>query len=138
VATRKQKEIAELLRREISSIILSGLSDPRMGFVTLTRVHVAGDYRSAKVYLTVRGTEVDARKSLAALAHAHGHIQGLIADRIKLRWTPVLEFVEDKELSQALRVSKLMDRVTMERAESIPATGSSEDGSHSAGSEEKA
>ena len=108
---RKQEEISELLRREISSIILHELSDPRMGFVTITRVQIAGDYRSAKVYATVRGSNSDLRRTLGALTHARGHIQGLIADRIKLRHTPVLEFLEDQELLTALRVNRLIDEV---------------------------
>lgn len=116
MASRKQAEINELLRREISNIILYELGDPRTGMVTITRVEVAGDYRSAKVFITVRGDEKDVRRTLRALAHARGHIQALIADRIKLRWTPVLEFFEDKELVEALRIEKLLDQVNRSRA----------------------
>ena len=111
MATRKQKEITELLRREISNIILYELSDPRTGFLTLTRVQLSGDGRSAKVFVTVRGEEAAVQKTLDALQHARGHIQALIAERLKLRWTPVLEFLEDVELNQALRVDRLIDQV---------------------------
>ncbi len=114
MATRKQKEISELLRREISSIILHELSDPRMGFVTVTRVEVASDYRSAKVYATVRGPGEELRRTLDALTHARGHIQALVADRIKLRHTPVLQFIEDKALLEALRMNQLIDKVRAE------------------------
>ena len=129
MATRKQKEIAELLRREISSIVLHELSDPRTGFVTLTRVQVTGDYRSARVYVTVRGEEADVKKTLAALTHARGHIQALVAKRIKLRWTPVLEFVEDSELTEALRIDRLLDQVSRDRVETTHADGDPSEGS---------
>ena len=128
MATRKQKEIAELLRREISNIILYELGDPRTGCVTLTRVQVAGDHRSARVYVTVRGGEADVDKTLAALTHARGHIQALVAQRIKLRWTPVLDFVEDSELTEALRVDKLLDQVSRDRGETTHADGSPSEG----------
>ena len=108
---RKQEEISELLRREISSIVLRELRDPRIKFVTITRVEVASDYRSAKVYVTVRGPEAGLNRTLEALTHAKGHIQGLVADRIKLRHTPVLAFLEDRELLTALRVNRLIDEV---------------------------
>ena len=111
MATRKQKEITELLRRGISNIILYELSDPRTGFLTLTRVQLSGDGRSAKVFVTVRGDEAAVRKSLDALRHARGHIQALIAERLRLRWTPVLEFLEDIELNQALRVERLISQL---------------------------
>jgi len=109
---RKQEEISELLRREISSIVLRELSDPRIKFVTITRVEVAGDYRSAKVYVTVRGPESDLNRTLEALTHAKGHVQGLVAARVKLRYTPVLTFLEDGELLTALRVNRLIDEVS--------------------------
>jgi len=111
MASRKQKEICELLRREISGIILYELSDPQIGFVTITRVQVSRDYRSAKVFVTVRGAREDRDRTLDALAHARGRIQALIAHRIKLRHTPVLQFVEDKEIVEALRVDRLIDEV---------------------------
>ena len=113
--SRKRKEIAELLRREISRIILYELSDPRMGFVTVTRVELAGDYRSAKVFMTVRGSEGDASKCFSALDHARGHIQALVGDRLKLRYTPVLSFLEDKELGEALRVDRLIGQLANQR-----------------------
>lgn len=119
-ASRRQKEIAELLRREISHVILRELSDPRRGFVTVTRVCVAGDYRSAKVYVTVRGGETDVRRTMQALVHARGHVQALVGGRLTLRWTPVLEFIEDRELVRALRVDKLLDRVSRERGQEPP------------------
>jgi len=118
VATRKQLEIAELLRRKISGIVLHELRDPRMGFVTITRLELSGDLRSAKVFVTVRGSRGDVSKSLAALQHARGHIQGLIGSRIKLRHTPLLRFIEDKELGEALRVDRLIDEVRRQDVES--------------------
>ncbi|MHC4591889.1 MAG: ribosome-binding factor A, partial [Planctomycetota bacterium] len=53
---RKKRQIEETLRRELSSIILYQMKDPRVGFVTVTRVELSEDQRSAKVLLTVRGT----------------------------------------------------------------------------------
>ena len=122
MATRKQKEIAELLRREISSMVLHELKDPRIGFVTVTRVVLAGDHRSAKVFVTVRGTKEQTADTMEVLAHARGHMQRLIADRLKLRWTPVLNFIEDKELREALRVDRLIEGLKKEQPDAGPAS----------------
>jgi ribosome-binding factor A len=113
--TRKQREIQELLRREISTIVLRELSDPRLGFVTVTRVEVTGDYRSAKVYVMVRGSDDEKEGTLDVLTHARCRVQGLIADRIRMRNTPVLTFLEDVEMRQALRVDRLIDEVMEEQ-----------------------
>ena len=107
-----------MLRRQISNIILYELNDPRMGFVTVTGLELAGDSQSAKVFVTVRGREADVNKTLEALRHARGHIQGLVGDRLDLRHTPILQFLEDKELAEALRVDRLIDEVRRQDAAS--------------------
>ncbi len=78
--------------------------------------------------MTVRGEEADVKQTLAALTHARGHIQALIAKRIKLRWTPVLEFVEDSELTEALRIDRILDQVSRDRVESTHADGGPSEG----------
>ena len=111
MAKRKQKELAELLRREISHILLRELNDPRMGFVTVTRAEVSGDLRSAKVFVTVRGSAGEVSRTMHGLRHARGYVQHLVGERLSIRYTPVLEFLEDEELGRAMRVTKLIDQV---------------------------
>ena len=111
---RKKARIEEMLRRQLSSIILYELKDPRAGFVTVTRVELAEDQRSAKVYLTVRGQEEQTRRTLDVLAHARGFMQKLIGNRLSLRWTPVLSFFEDEDVRKAMRLEKLIDEARRE------------------------
>ncbi|MCK4374310.1 MAG: 30S ribosome-binding factor RbfA [Candidatus Brocadiae bacterium] len=114
---RKKKRIEEMLRRELSSILLHEVRDPRAGFITLTRVELSEDQRSAKVYLTVRGTEEERDQTLQTLRRAHGYIQSLIGRRLSLRYTPVLRFREDKEVLNAMRLEKLIDKARREDRE---------------------
>lgn len=109
--TRKQKEVSELLRRELSGILLYELNDPRMGFVTVTRVETAKDLQSAKVFITVRGSEQELEDTLQGLEHARGYVQHLVGERLPIRYTPVLEFLEDEDLARARRISNLIDEV---------------------------
>ena len=111
MVSRKKQETEELLRREISSIILRELKDPRLGFVTLTRVLLGGDYKTAKVFVMTKGTEAERENTLLALSHARGKVQALVAERIKMRNTPVMTFLEDEEVRRALRVDRLIDEV---------------------------
>ncbi|MCK4284166.1 MAG: 30S ribosome-binding factor RbfA [Candidatus Brocadiae bacterium] len=106
---RKKRRIEELLRRELSNIVLHELRDPRAGFVTVTAVELSGDQRSAKVLVMVRGSEEEKGEALRTLSRARGHIQGLVGDRLELRYTPVLRFAEDTELHTVRRVEKLID-----------------------------
>jgi ribosome-binding factor A len=111
---RKKKKIEELLRREVSTIILREMKDPRAGFCTVTRVELAEDQRSATVYVTVRGDQDDVETSLEALNRARGFVQGLIGKRLNLRWTPVLTFEEDTDIREALRLEQLIDQARRE------------------------
>jgi len=106
---RKQKRIEEMLRREISNVILYELKDPGAGFPTLTGVELSGDQRSAKVKVVAHGSDEERDRTLRTLKRARGYIQGLIGDRLDLRYTPILQFEEDAELQKALRVEKLID-----------------------------
>jgi ribosome-binding factor A len=107
---RKKRQIEERLRRELSSIILYQMKDPRVGFVTVTRVELSEDQRSAKVLLTVRGTAEETQETLRALKGARGYMQALIARSLALRYTPVLDFKEDEEVLGAMRIEKLIDQ----------------------------
>ncbi len=111
---RKKKRIEETLRRELSSIILYELKDPRTGPVSVTGVDLSEDYRSAEVRLIVRGEPAQKAASLEGLEHARGYIQSLIGKRLDLRFTPVLKFVEDKELQRIMRVERLIEQARAE------------------------
>jgi len=114
VNPRKKKRIEELLRRELSTIILYELKDPRAGFVTVTGVQLGDDSRSAKVRVMARGPDDRVEIALAALAHARGFMQSLIGKRLDLRYTPLLQFERDKETERLIQVDKLIDQARRE------------------------
>jgi ribosome-binding factor A len=94
--------------RQVVSETISQLSDPRIGFVTITTVRVARDFRSAKVYFSVLGDE-DARDTTErALNSAHGIIQRAIAREAKMHHTPQLDFVYDDGTDMAMRLDEIL------------------------------
>jgi len=64
------QRVNQLIREEISHLIQRELKDPRLGFVTVTEVDVAKDLRTAKVYVSVLGSETQWQSSLQALESA--------------------------------------------------------------------
>lgn len=107
--TKRIEKIARELQRELSQIILHELNDPRIGFVSITKVKPASDGKSAQVFVSVLGDETASKKTLDGLNHARGYIQKIIADRMGLRFTPVLSFCHDKSIEEQLRISELVD-----------------------------
>ncbi len=77
------------LKRCISEIVLSDLSDPALGWVTINDVRLSSDYRTARVFISVFGNE---ESSLMALGRASGFIRSLLAKKLPWRHMPKLKF----------------------------------------------
>jgi len=99
--------INERMRRVLGEAV-GDLSDPRIGFVTITGVNIARDFRNAKVYVSVLGDDSNRSDTLAALRSAHGLLQRAIARDAKLHHTPQLEFVYDDTLDSAMRLEQIL------------------------------
>ena len=102
------RRVAEALKEVIGQIVTQELSDPRLGFVTITRVKVTPDLRVARVFFSVIGREADRSMTLAALRHAAGFVKRRCGDELELRFTPRLEFEFDKGVDNSIRVSELL------------------------------
>ncbi|HTF58107.1 MAG TPA: 30S ribosome-binding factor RbfA [Planctomycetota bacterium] len=119
---RKEK-LSSQIAKEISQILLYELRDPRKGFVTVTRAVVADDFRSAKVYVSVMGSEKDKKLTMSGLRSAVGFVQALLGKRLRVRHAPEVTFVRDDSVDRTLKLSKLIDDLAKERKakESAPA-----------------
>ena len=104
-------KVSEALRREIGNIIQYELKDPRLGFVTVTRVELTQDLRYAKVFFSVLGREEEHEKTQEALDSALGFIRRLIAQRIRLRLAPEISFKEDRSIEYSIRIQEALDEV---------------------------
>src|SRR6185369_15672802 len=105
----RMRRINEVLREVVGAAIANDLSDPRIGFVTVTSVETSPDLRTAKVFVSVLGDEEEREATLAALRSSHGVIQSKIAAETRMNRTPTLSFRYDKTVEQASRVSELLE-----------------------------
>lgn len=107
----RQERVAEAIKKELSIIIHDELKDPRLGFVTVTRVEVTQDLRQAKVSFSVLGKEEEYRKTKEALDSALGFIRRLIAQRIRLRFAPQIIFKEDRSSEYSIRIQEVLEEI---------------------------
>lgn len=105
----RQARVAEAIREAASEAILFELRDPRVKFTTVTRAEVSADLQRAKVYVSVMGSDRDRDLTLHGLKSAAGFIQSKLADRMKSRFVPILEFVIDEGIRNSLEVSRLLN-----------------------------
>jgi ribosome-binding factor A len=103
------RRVNEVMREVLGAAITTELKDPRVGFVTVTSVETSPDLRSARVYVSVLGSEQEREASLSGLQAAHGFLQGKIAAEVRIKRTPTLTFHYDESIEQGIRVSKLLD-----------------------------
>ncbi len=130
---RRPQRLAEELREEIARMIAFELKDPRVGFVTVTRVELAPDLRYARVYVGIMGNEDERKKSLDALQGAAGFVRRELGRRLRIHHTPEVDFRYDKGLDATDRVARLLaeeaDRETAaDRPGEPPAVVGSEGG----------
>jgi ribosome-binding factor A len=103
------RRINELMREVIGGAIATELQDPRIGFVTVTAVETSSDLRTARVFVSVLGTEEEREATLAGLRSSHGVLQARIAREMRIKRTPTLTFHYDDTAERAERVTRLMD-----------------------------
>lgn len=106
--THRLARVAEVIREVASETILFKLKDPRIRMVTVLRVEVSGDLQHAKVYVSVMGTDAEQEETLRALKGAGGVVQSQLADRMKTRFLPVIDFVLDQGIKKSMEVSRLI------------------------------
>jgi len=116
MVTRRQERFSRVIKEAVSDAVANHLSDPRIeGFVSVTRVDIAADLRSADVYLSIFGKGDTAQdKTFLAITHAKSRIQSLLAGRLQSKFCPVLHFYKDEKFKKTLETMKLIDEVAGE------------------------
>lgn len=104
------RRVDEAMREVLSDAVTKEIKDPRVGFVTVTAVDTAADLRHAKVFISVLGDDGVRQRSLDGLRSAHGFLQRRVADELRIKHTPTLEFLYDDSLDRGLRIEALLQQ----------------------------
>jgi ribosome-binding factor A len=105
----RKDRIASALRREISEIIEHEIKDPRLGFVTITTVDVTSDLKSATVYFSSLNNK---QEGLATLNRAKGYIKSSLANRVRMRYIPNIEFEIDNSYEYGEKIDALLEEIS--------------------------
>lgn len=107
----RRERVSSLLLREISEIIERELRDPRLGFITVTGVKITSDLRHATIFITVHGTEKEKEETLSVLNSAKGFIRKEFGRRVRLKYTPRIDFEYDNTFEEMERINKLFENL---------------------------
>ncbi|MBI2421993.1 MAG: 30S ribosome-binding factor RbfA [Candidatus Hydrogenedentes bacterium] len=107
--------VATLIRQEIAKLLLKGLKDPRIGFVSVMDVRMSPDLRYANVYVSLYGSEKERKSSLIALQNSAGWIRREIGKFLKLRFTPEVRFFPDDTLDEVYHLEDTFQKIHEEQ-----------------------
>jgi ribosome-binding factor A len=107
MSTDRMRRVNEAIR-EVLSDAIKLLKDPRVGFVTVTDVRTSPDLRSAKVFVSVLGTEDERMETMAGLDSGTGVLQAVVNRELRLKRTPTLGFVYDDTAERAARLERIL------------------------------
>lgn len=112
--------VNSVVREVASETVLFELRDPRVKGVTITRAEVTPDLQRAKVYVSIMGTEKEQQLCLHGLRSAAGYVQSKLGDRMKTRYTPVVEFMIDAGVKNSIEVMRLLNEEAALNGEDLP------------------
>jgi ribosome-binding factor A len=104
---KRSGKVADLVQKEISEMLLRSIKDPRIGFVTVTRVKVSDDCRSARIYFSVVGSEEERNRCMEGLNSAKGFLRKALGQRVSLRYIPDLIFQFDPSIEYAIHMEEV-------------------------------
>lgn len=118
---RRVSRVAELIKREVSQMLLNGIKDDRVGtgMVSVTDVDVSGDLQHAKIYVSIYGTQEAKAETMAGLKSATGYVRSELGARVRLRRTPEVVFIEDHSIERGNKVLSLLNQIKQERKPEI-------------------
>ncbi|ACK70301.1 ribosome-binding factor A [Gloeothece citriformis PCC 7424] len=116
---RRVSRVSSLIKREVSQMLLHGIKDDRVGagMVSITDVDVSGDLQHAKIFVSIYGTEQAKAETMEGLKSSVGFVRRELGQRIRLRRTPEVVFLEDTSLERGDRTLHLLNQLQDARKE---------------------
>jgi ribosome-binding factor A len=109
--SRRSQRVADVVRAQLSRLILLEAHDKDLHLVTITDVEMPPDLRSARVYFSCLGADEEREKAADALRRAAGYLRREVGQRCQLRFAPELHFIWDRSLERGARIEELLHQV---------------------------
>jgi ribosome-binding factor A len=110
---KRSEKVAEAIHEMVSGLIIKGLKDPRIGFVTITGVKVTDDLHLATVYFTVIGSDEEKSATEKGLNSARGFIRKEAGKNLRMRYIPDIIFKYDASVEYGSRIESLLKEITV-------------------------
>ena len=112
---RRQARVEQEVQKAIAHFLVSGFRQPLPGLVTNCRVMMPGDLRTAKVYVSVLGSDDQREKALDTLQARAFEVQDFIAKELRMRYCPKLTFFLDDTTENVLKVERILHELQLQK-----------------------
>lgn len=112
---KRSSRVAEAIRNELAMLLIGKVQDPRLHCLSISRVEVADDLSSARVFFTVLGDKKEVKEAEKGLQSAKGFMRSHIARTLNLRFTPDLQFRYDDSVEKVAELEEIFQDIANER-----------------------
>jgi ribosome-binding factor A len=116
----RHERVTESIHEELEELINYELTDPRIGQVSISTVHISPDYRHAHILLQLGGSPQEQDQTLLAIEHAKQFLKHQLADRLQLFRTPDLKFEAALPTALAAKAPQILRRMKRGRPKGTP------------------
>ena len=108
---KRAQRVGGQVQKELSDLLLKEIRDPRLLAVTIMRVNITDDLRSARIFFSTPEGQEHKAEALAGFKSASGYLRRQLSQRLELRYMPVLEFYYDEGFERATQINKVLKSV---------------------------
>lgn len=112
----RQEKVSSQIKRTMAGIISEMALEVGAGIATLTSVKVTPDLQIAKAYISVYGGKLSPGEFLEELDRRKGELRSYLGSKIRLRYTPELNFYIDDTLDQMEHIQDLLDNINNKKS----------------------
>ncbi len=118
-ANRRVSRVEQEVQKTVAQFLISGFRFPLPGLVTISRVMMPGDLRTAKVYISVLGTDPERESALETLQERAFEVQNYIGKELRMRFCPKLTFYMDHTTEHVLKIDRILHELEKTKNEAL-------------------
>jgi len=117
--SRRTERLEEQIREDLSRMLQREMTDPRLAngaIISITDVELSQDLRYARVFVSILGSDEQARDAFKGIRHATGYLRRGLAQNWTTRFVPELTFELDSSMARGARINELLNEIRAEDA----------------------
>ncbi len=108
---KRADRVADLIKAEVSDILLRDINDPRVRKIIVTGIKVTDDLRQAKIFFVQTGEISCSDETTKGLQRVTGFLRRELGKRLRLRYVPEIKFMFDESFEYGDRINRLLAEI---------------------------